>query len=125
MRLRSSGPRQRCHELSGGNQQKVAFAKALAGDPRILLFLDEPTRGVDVGAKFDIYSVIRQMSATGVAVLIASSDFPELLGMCDRIIVMRAGAIATVLDTSGLTEESLLAHCYGHEAPAALAAVGG
>lgn len=117
VRLRSRGPRQRCHELSGGNQQKVAFARALAGDPR-LLFLDEPTRGVDVGAKFDIYSVIRQMSATGAAVLIASSDFPELLGMCDRIIVMRAGAIATVLDARGLTEEALLSHCYGHDTSA-------
>ncbi len=124
VRLRSRGPGQRCHELSGGNQQKVAFAKALAGDPRILL-LDEPTRGVDVGAKFDIYSVIRQMSATGVAMLMASSDFPELLGMCDRIIVMRAGRIAAVLDADGLSEEALVAHCYGREAPAALAAVGG
>jgi ribose transport system ATP-binding protein len=123
VRLRSSGPRQRCHELSGGNQQKVAFARALAGDPH-LLFLDEPTRGVDVGAKFDIYSVIRQMSATGAAVLIASSDFPELLGMCDRIIVMHAGAIATVLETSGLTEESLLSRCYGQR-PVLPAAVPG
>ena len=59
-----------------------------------MLLLDEPTRGVDVGAKFDIYSLIREWSAKGMAVLIASSDFPELLGMCDRIIVMRDGAIA-------------------------------
>jgi ribose transport system ATP-binding protein len=121
VRLRSRGPLQRCHELSGGNQQKVVFAKALAGRPRLLL-LDEPTQGVDVGAKFDIYSIIRQLSATGVAVLIASSDFPELLGMCDRIIVMRAGTIATVLDARDLTEESLLNHCYGHDAPAVEAA---
>jgi ribose transport system ATP-binding protein len=117
VRLRSRDPRQRCHELSGGNQQKVVFAKALAGRPRVLL-LDEPTRGVDVGAKFDIYSVIRQLSATGVAVLVASSDFPELLGMCDRIIVMRTGAIAIVLDARGLTEEALLGHCYGHDTSA-------
>ena len=81
-------PRQLCYELSGGNQQKVVFAKALSGRPVVLL-LDEPTRGVDVGAKFDIYSLIRELSAEGMAVLIASSDFPELLGMCDRIIVMR------------------------------------
>ena len=112
VRLKARNPRQLCHELSGGNQQKVVFAKALSGRPAVLL-LDEPTRGVDVGAKFDIYSLIRELSAEGMAVLIASSDFPELLGMCDRIIVMRDGAISTVLDAEGLTEEALLNHCYG------------
>ncbi|MEX0852546.1 MAG: sugar ABC transporter ATP-binding protein [Bauldia sp.] len=118
VQLRARGARQLCYELSGGNQQKVVFAKALAGRPDVLL-LDEPTRGVDVGAKFDIYSLILEWSASGMAVLIASSDFPELLGMCDRIIVMRNGAIATVLDAGGLTEEVLLGHCYGDDAPPA------
>jgi ribose transport system ATP-binding protein len=122
VRLKSRSPRQHCHELSGGNQQKVAFAKALAGNPRVLL-LDEPTRGVDVGAKFDIYSVVRQMSATGAAVLLASSDFPELLGMCDRIIVMRAGRVAAILQADGLSEETLLAHCYERDRRVAAAAV--
>jgi ribose transport system ATP-binding protein len=116
VRLKARGTHQLCQELSGGNQQKVVFAKALSGEPQVLL-LDEPTRGVDVGAKFDIYSLIREWSANGMAVLIASSDFPELLGMCDRIIVMRHGAIATILDTAGLSEETLLGHCYG---PAAM-----
>lgn len=113
VRLKARGTRQLCQELSGGNQQKVVFAKALAGDPSVLL-LDEPTRGVDVGAKFDIYALIREGSAKGMTVLVASSDFPELIGMCDRIIVMRDGAMATTLDAKGLTEEALLAHCYGH-----------
>ena len=122
VRLKSRSPRQRCHELSGGNQQKVAFAKALAGNPRVLL-LDEPTRGVDVGAKFDIYSVVRQMSATGVAVLLASSDFPELVGMCDRIIVMQTGRVAAVLQADGLSEETLLAYCYERDRRVAAAAV--
>jgi ribose transport system ATP-binding protein len=116
VRLKARGLRQLCRELSGGNQQKVVFAKALTGRPAVLL-LDEPTRGVDVGAKFDIYSLIREWSAKGMAVLMASSDFPELLGMCDRIIVMRDGAIATILEADGLTEEVLLNHCYGHRRP--------
>ena len=118
VRLKARSPRQLCYELSGGNQQKVVFAKALSGRPSVLL-LDEPTRGVDVGAKFDIYSLIRELSAKGMGVLIASSDFPELLGMCDRVIVMVDGAISTVLDVEGLTEEALLNHCYGLGARAA------
>ncbi len=118
VRLKAVGPRQLCYQLSGGNQQKVVFARALAGEPAVLL-LDEPTRGVDVGAKFDIYSLVREWTARGMAVIIASSDFPELLGMCDRIMVMRERALAAVLDADGLTEESLIAHCWGHDAPAA------
>jgi ABC-type sugar transport system ATPase subunit len=120
VRLKARSPRQKVHELSGGNQQKVLFAKALSGRPGVLL-LDEPTRGVDIGAKLDIYTLLRELSARGMAILIASSDFPELLGMCDRIIVMRGGAIATVLDAEGLTEEALLSSCYGHGASAAAA----
>ena len=77
VRLRAKGPKQIVRELSGGNQQKVVFAKALAGQPQLLL-LDEPTRGVDVGAKFDIYSIIRDMTARGMAVILVSSDLPEL-----------------------------------------------
>lgn len=112
VRLKSVGPEQLCFELSGGNQQKVVFAKALAGSPNVLL-LDEPTRGVDIGAKFDIYTIIREMTADGLAVLLASSDLPELIGMCDRIVVMRQGEVADILDANGLTEDSLINHCYG------------
>ncbi len=118
VKLKAAGPRQLCKELSGGNQQKVVFAKALARDPAVLL-LDEPTRGVDIGAKFDIYSIIREMTGRGMAVLLASSDLPELLGMCDRIIVMREGEISTVLEAEGLDEETLINHCYGRAVPAA------
>jgi ribose transport system ATP-binding protein len=110
VRLKALGPRQLCLELSGGNQQKVVFARALAGAPKVLL-LDEPTRGVDVGARFDIYSVIRELAAKGAAVLIASSDFPELIGLCDRIAVMRGGEIAEVLNSKGLSEEALFRRC--------------
>ncbi|HEX4297898.1 MAG TPA: sugar ABC transporter ATP-binding protein [Devosia sp.] len=112
VRLRAAGTGQRALELSGGNQQKVVFAKALGGTPKLLL-LDEPTRGVDVGAKFDIYAVIRDMTAAGMAVILVSSDLPELLGMSDRIAVMRDGAITMILEAEGLTEDVLLNHCYG------------
>jgi ABC-type sugar transport system ATPase subunit len=123
VRLVALGPRQLARELSGGNQQKVVFARALAGNPDILL-LDEPTRGVDVGAKFDIYGLIRAIAARGTGVLIASSDFPELIGMCDSILVMRDRSISTVLDTDGLSEETLLNHCYGYGDPADVATSG-
>jgi len=112
VRLRARGPGQRCRELSGGNQQKVVFARALAGRPKVLL-LDEPTRGVDVAAKFDIYGLIRELKSAGTSVLIASSDAPELIGLSDRILVMRGGGVAAVLDADGLGEEALLAHCHG------------
>jgi ribose transport system ATP-binding protein len=115
VRLKSTGPSQLARELSGGNQQKVAFAKALAGHPQVLL-LDEPTRGVDIGARFDIYSLIRDMTAKGMTVLMTSSDLPELVGMCDRILVVRDGDVTAELDATGLTEEALLNACYGRAA---------
>lgn len=98
-------------QLSGGNQQKVLFARALHGLPDLLL-LDEPTRGVDVGAKYDIYCTVREASAKGCAVLMTSSDLPELLGMCDRILVLQQGRQAHMLDCDGLTSSDLLSHFY-------------
>ena len=112
VRLKASGPGQRVRELSGGNQQKVVFAKALLGQPRLLL-LDEPTRGVDVGAKLDIYSIIREKTAQGMGVILVSSDLPELIGMADRIAIMRDGSITDIVSTAGLDEERLLNLCYG------------
>jgi ribose transport system ATP-binding protein len=114
MRLKSAGPRQLVGELSGGNQQKVVFARALGGKPRLVL-LDEPTRGVDVGAKFDIYRSLRELTAEGVAVILASSDLPELLGMADRIAVLREGRIAAMVEAEGLGEDELVNLCYGRE----------
>ena len=118
VKLKAAGVRQRALELSGGNQQKVVFAKALGGNPRVLL-LDEPTRGVDVGAKFDIYSIIRDMTGKGMTVLLVSSDLPELIGMCDRIAIMRDGAITEIVEAKGLTEEELVNRCYGRVGAAA------
>jgi ABC-type sugar transport system ATPase subunit len=93
--------------LSGGNQQKVSLAKWLATRPRVIL-LDEPTRGVDVGAKAEIYALIRQMAADGTAVLAISSELPELLQISDRIAVVAQGGIAGVVPAADATEESLL-----------------
>lgn len=112
VRLKARSTAQITRELSGGNQQKVVFARALARPPRVLL-LDEPTRGVDVGAKADIYTLIREISATGAGVIMVSSDLPELLGMADRVLVMRAGRLKTIAPCYGLTQEGLLGLCYG------------
>jgi ribose transport system ATP-binding protein len=88
--VRPRRPEAKVVNLSGGNQQKVVFAKELMSDPGLLL-LDEPTRGVDVGAKAEIYRRLRSLADTGLGVLVASSELPELIGLCDKIIVMRAG----------------------------------
>lgn len=109
--LKSSGPEQPVWQLSGGNQQKVVFARALAGNPRLLL-LDEPTRGVDVGAKFEIYRLVRALSAQGCAVLLSSSDLPELLGLCDRILVLQGGRQSAILDPTDLAPNDLLHAFY-------------
>ncbi len=112
VRLKARSPEQKVRTLSGGNQQKVMFARAIAGPLRVLL-LDEPTRGVDVGAKFDIYALLRELAAAGAAVLVASSDQEELLHICSRIVVMRDGRIAASAPAAELTPQKLLALCYG------------
>jgi ribose transport system ATP-binding protein len=95
------------NSLSGGNQQKVVIARALAAGSRVLL-LDEPTRGVDVGAKVEIYELINQLTSEGKAVVVVSSELPEILGLSDRILVMREGAVSAVLQREEATQESLL-----------------
>lgn len=94
--------------MSGGNQQKVALARWLATKPKLLI-LDEPTQGIDVGAKADIHRLIGELAAGGMAILLISSEIPELLGMADRIVVMRAGRITGTLDRAAATPEKLLA----------------
>jgi ABC-type sugar transport system ATPase subunit len=93
--------------LSGGNQQKVVVAKWVATRPRVLL-LDEPTKGVDVGAKFEIHELIRQQAAEGMAVLVVSSDLPEILALSDRILVMKEGHLQGELDAASATEEDVM-----------------
>jgi ABC-type sugar transport system ATPase subunit len=101
--------------LSGGNQQKVVLARFLALQPKILL-LDEPTRGVDVATKSQIYALIRDRAAAGCAVLVVSSELPELLGLCDRLLVMHEGRIGAAFDHGEADEEVLLHACYGRPA---------
>ena len=110
--VQGTGISQRIWQLSGGNQQKVLFARATWNQPKLLL-LDEPTRGVDVGAKQEIYSLIQQASQKGTAVLMVSSELGELIGLCDRILVLRDGQIYHELQTNGLREADLLAYCHG------------
>ena len=96
-------------ELSGGNQQKVVLARWLLRRCRVLLF-DEPTRGVDVGAKSEIYRVIAELAAGGVAIVVVSSEMPELIGLCSRILVMRDGRIVAEADGATASEFELLRH---------------
>ncbi|CAN7743123.1 sugar ABC transporter ATP-binding protein [Pseudorhodoferax sp. LjRoot39] len=98
--------------LSGGNQQKLALARVLHPDPRIVV-LDEPTRGVDVGAKREIYELVQRLARQGLAVLVVSSELMELIGLAHRVAVVRAGRLVATLDADGLTEETLIAHATG------------
>ncbi len=100
-------------ELSGGNQQKVAVARWLATEPRVLI-LDEPTQGVDVGAKAEIHRLMGELAGRGLAIVMISSELPEVLGMSDRIAVMQAGSIVGVLDRAKATQEQVLALALGH-----------
>ena len=104
------GARQKTGTLSGGNQQKVVLGKWLSTGAQMLI-LDEPTRGVDVGAKAEIYEIIDQLAARGVGILMISSELPELIGMSDRIYVMRRGTISyEMTDKTEFTQEGILAH---------------
>lgn len=100
------------NSLSGGNQQKVALAKILASDTKVLI-LDEPTRGVDVGAKIEIYKIINSLVAQNYAVIMISSEMMEIIGMCDRVIVMRGGSVAGELQKSELSEQNLINYSMG------------
>jgi ribose transport system ATP-binding protein len=93
--------------LSGGNQQKVAIAKMLSVNPRVI-FLDEPTRGVDVGAKAEIHRIVRDLARGGVGVVVISSELPELIGVCDRVLVVREGRIAGEVSGAAMTEDNIM-----------------
>jgi rhamnose transport system ATP-binding protein len=100
--------------LSGGNQQKVALSRWLVTKPSVLI-LDEPTQGIDVGAKSEIHALMSELAGQGVAILMISSELPEVLGMSDRIAVMRAGTIVRILDRAEATQEKILGLALGHE----------
>ena len=95
------------NSLSGGNQQKIVVAKWLLTKPEIV-FLDEPTRGIDVGAKFEIYQLIQKIAKEGKAVVMVSSELPELLGICDRILVLKEGRLAGEISAEEASQEKIM-----------------
>ena len=110
--IKARGVEQRVSSLSGGNQQKVLFAKWLARHPKVLI-ADEPTRGTDVGAKAEIHTLLRRLAQEGAAVVMISSELPEVLGMSDRVAVMREGRLVAVLDRDQATEERVASYALG------------
>jgi ribose transport system ATP-binding protein len=113
LRIKTPGVHQAALQLSGGNQQKVVLAKWLAADADVLI-MDEPTRGIDVGAKVEIYELMNQLTARGAGILMISSELPEIVSMSDRILVMRLGRIVAEMDAVGITQERVLGAALGH-----------
>jgi rhamnose transport system ATP-binding protein len=110
--VRIAGLAQEMATLSGGNQQKVILARGMATHPHILI-LHEPTRGIDVGAKAEIYRILQDLATGGVGILIASSELPELIGQCDRILVMYQGRLTGEFTRTDAAEEPILACAMG------------
>jgi rhamnose transport system ATP-binding protein len=100
--------------LSGGNQQKVVLAKWLSTKPRVLI-LDEPTRGIDIGAKVEVHRIIGELAASGLAIVLISSDLPEVLAMSDRIIVLHEGRITAEIPRARATQERVMFAATGNE----------
>ena len=111
-RIKCFGPDHECNNLSGGNQQKVVLAKRIPTAPKVII-LDEPTRGVDIGAKKEIYNVINALAATGVAVILVSSELPEVLGMSDRIMVVCEGRVTGIVDSEGADQAKIMTLATG------------
>ena len=112
LRIKTPSGHVSARALSGGNQQKIILARWLSRKPKMII-LDEPTRGIDVGAKAEIYSIMRELAANDVAVVMISSDLPEVLGMSDRVAVMRENRLVAMLDRSEATQESIMTHAAG------------
>ena len=112
LKIRTPNLEQRVRNLSGGNQQKVVISRWLAVDPKILI-LDEPTRGIDVASKAEIHVLIDELAAKGVAMLVISSELPEILGISDRILVMHEGRLVAELDRSEATQARVMQAATG------------
>lgn len=112
LQIRCFGPQHECYNLSGGNQQKVVFAKWIYTNPKLLI-LDEPTRGVDIGAKKEIYNIINKLAGQGVAIIMVSSELPEVLGMSDRIMVIREGTVRGILSKEEANQEKIMTLATG------------
>jgi rhamnose transport system ATP-binding protein len=118
LRIKATSPGQVVRSLSGGNQQKVVLAKWLAAEPKILL-LDEPTHGVDVGTKADVHRTISNLAAQGLTILLISSELPEILGMSDRVLVMREGLLVSEFSRAEATQERIIEAAAGVKEAAA------
>lgn len=114
LKIRTPGATQLVKNLSGGNQQKVVIAKWLATHPKVLI-MDEPTRGVDVGAKAEIYNIMNMLTAAGVGILMISSELPEVLGMSDRVLVMHRGQLVAQMSVTEATQEKIMVYAAGGE----------
>lgn len=112
--VKTTGKEQAARYLSGGNQQKVVIAKWLAGSPKILV-LDEPTRGIDVNAKTEIYRLINQLTEQGMAILLVSSELMEVMGMSDRVLVMHDGVITGEFNREEFSEEVIMSCAVGRK----------
>lgn len=112
LNVKATGPDQNTMFLSGGNQQKVILAKWLAREPKIII-MDEPTRGIDVGAKAEIYKLMNELTAKGTAILLISSELPEIMGMSDRILVMHEGKVTGRIDREEFSEERIMVAAVG------------
>ena len=112
LRIRTSGGSQKVKSLSGGNQQKVVIAKWLGIEPQILI-LDEPTRGVDVGAKKEIYSIMNSLAERGVAIILVSSELPEIMGLADRVLVLHEGKLKATIEKQDMTQERIMHYATG------------
>jgi rhamnose transport system ATP-binding protein len=113
LRIKAASYDMEVGQLSGGNQQKVVIGKWLATEPRVII-LDEPTKGIDVGSKAAVHAFMGELAAHGLAVIMVSSDLPEILGMSDRVVVMRQGRVAGTFDRLGLTAETLVRAATGN-----------
>jgi len=115
LNIRTPGITQSVENLSGGNQQKVLISRWLLREPEIFVF-SEPTRGIDVGAKAEIYRIMREVVSTGKSIIMISSELPEVIGMSDRILVMRSGRVEGTIDQHerGATEEQIMSLAVGH-----------
>jgi ABC-type sugar transport system ATPase subunit len=111
LQIKVGDAEQPIRHLSGGNQQKVVLAKWLEAGAEIFIF-DEPTHGIDVGAKQEVYGLMKELSAAGRGVIFISSEFPELVGVCNRAIVMREGRLVDELEGEAITETALIERCY-------------
>jgi ribose transport system ATP-binding protein len=110
--IRARDPNARARELSGGNQQKLLLAKIMEADPRIVI-IDEPTRGIDVGTKQQIYHFIAALAAEGMSVVVISSEMPEIIGICHRVLVMRSGRITGELTGDAINENEIVRYAAG------------